>query len=544
MRRRASTGVSLLKFLYRLGGRYSTSIRLRIMRSSQSHFGKNSTAEDRIASAADSSALSPSSELLTVVLDDDARIVSFNQSFSEFIGGNPATLGGVDFTTLVIPEEERNSFQNDLQAIREGKDIGARRSAWLTAAGERPPVQWWLTGLENIPGGARGFSVTAINLSTDYETWERLEEKQARLQAVLDTAVDGIVTIDEKGVIESLNIATERIFGYSSEELIGLNVKTLMPPPYRGQHDTYLTNYLSTGKKKIIGIGREVEGRRKDGSTFPMDLAVSEFYVAGQRRFMGLMRDISERKQAEREARRHLDELAHASRLSALGEMATGIAHEVNQPLAAIVSYAQACLNLLNSESADKALVKDALAQIAAQGRRAGDIVRHLRQLVRKDQTERANIDLNRCVHAVLNLFSNELMSSGATVSLELADGLPRVRAERVQIEQVLLNLIRNALDVLSDQTASSKRMSISTRLAGEKVVELCVTDSGPGLDGNDPERLFETFYTTKPGGLGVGLSISRSIIESHGGRLWAKENRGGGLSVHFILPARDRDER
>ncbi len=514
------------------------------MRSSQNQSQADPTADERPGPAATATPSSHASGPLAVVLDDDARVVSFNRSFSEFIGGNPGTLDGVDFTALVIPEEERDSIQNDLQAIREGEDIGARRGAWLTAAGDRRPMQWWLTGLETIPRGAGGFAVTAINLSTDYETWERLEEKQARLQAVLDTAVDGIATIDENGIIESVNIATERIFGYSSKELIGLNVTTLMPPPYRGQHDTYLTNYLSTGKKKIIGIGREVEGRRKDGSTFPLDLAVSEFYVAGQRRFMGLMRDISERKQAEREARRHLEELAHASRLSALGEMATGIAHEVNQPLAAIVSYAQACLNLLDSESADKSLVKDALAQIAAQGRRAGDIVHHLRQLVRKDQTERANIDLNGCVHAVLNLFANELMSGGTTVSLELADGLPRVRADRVQIEQVLLNLIRNALDVLSDQTASSKRMSISTRLAGEKVVELCVTDSGPGLDGNDPEQLFETFYTTKPSGLGVGLSISRSIIESHGGRLWAKENRGGGLSVHFILPARDRDER
>ncbi len=187
--------------------------------------------------------------------------------------------------------------------------------------------------------------------------------------------------------------------------------------------------------------------------------------------------------------------------------------------------------------------MKDALTQITAQGRRAGEIVHYLRQLVRKDSTERTNININDCVHAVLNLFANELESNGVTFTLDLSDNLPRVRVDRVQIEQVLLNLVLNALDVLSEQNSSSKRMSICSRTAGEKVVEICVTDTGPGLGGKDPDRLFETFYTTKPSGLGVGLSISRSIIESHGGRLWAKENRGGGLSVHFILPARGRDE-
>ena len=483
-----------------------------------------------------------SSGLLTLVLDKDARIVSFNQAFPQFFGREPEALLQADFQRLVIPDGSQPAFQSELRAVVEGREGGAHIDVWLTASGEQRPVQWWLSSLSARPDGSSGFAVTAIDLSLSREAWDRLAEKEARLQSILNTAVDGIVTIDDQGIIESLNPATEHIFGYAAGELIGQNVKILMPSPYRNEHDTYLSNYLATGNRKIIGIGREVEGRRKDGAVFPLDLAVSEFFVAGQRRFMGLMRDISERKRAEREARRHLEELAHASRLSALGEMATGIAHEVNQPLAAIVSYAQACLNLLDSKNTDTSVVKDALTQIAAQGRRAGEIVHHLRQLVRKDQTERANIDLNGCVHAVLELFSNDLKSSGVSVSLELAENLPRVRADRVQIEQVLLNLVLNALDVLAEQTVPSKRMSIGSRSVGEKGVEICVTDSGPGLGGEDPERLFETFYTTKPAGLGVGLSISRSIIESHGGRLWAKENRGGGLSVHFTLPAKERD--
>ncbi|MDH3411352.1 MAG: PAS domain S-box protein [Gammaproteobacteria bacterium] len=485
-----------------------------------------------------------SSGLFIVVLDDDARIVSFNSDFSKFLGMRPEELRHAMFTSLVAPDEAQASFEEGLQQTRDGFDGGGGIDAWIAAAGERRPVQWWLSRQEAEPGSPQGFIITGIDLSSNRQAWDRFAEQEARLRSILDTAVDGIVTIDERGIIETSNPATEEIFGYSSEELIGQNVTIFMPQPYRQEHDTYLSNYLSTGEKKIIGTGREVEGRRKDGSTFPLDLAVSEFHVSGQRRFMGLMRDLSGRKRSEQEARRHLDELAHASRLSILGEMATGIAHEVNQPLAAIVSYAQACLNMLSSDNADVAVIKDALSKITAQGRRAGDIIHHLRQLVRKDQTARTELDLNGSVRAVLNLFKNEVRLTGVTLSLDLAEMLHDVEADRVQIEQVLLNLVRNALDVLSMQRPGSRHLSISTRPGSNTGAEVCVTDTGPGLEGNDPERLFETFYTTKPDGLGVGLSISRSIIESHGGRLWARENRSGGLSFYFTLPGPRADER
>ncbi|MDX1489026.1 MAG: PAS domain S-box protein [Acidiferrobacterales bacterium] len=372
---------------------------------------------------------------------------------------------------------------------------------------------------------------------------DRAAEREARLQAILNTAVDGIVTIDDGGIIETLNAATERIFGYSADELMGQNVKILMPGNYRDEHDLYIRNYLNTGHKKIIGIGREVEGRRKDGSTFPLDLAVSEFTVAGKRRFMGLMRDISDRKQAEQEARLHLEELAHASRLSALGEMATGIAHEVNQPLAAIVSYAQACLNMMDSDTADSAVVKDALEQISAQGRRAGDIVHQLRQFVRKERSDRGSVDVNQCVRNVLTLFAHDLKSSNARLTLELEGDLPEITADRVQIEQVILNLLRNALEAVSQQEVSTRRVTIETTQTDESGVQLRVSDNGPGHSEESVERLFDTFYTTKPKGLGVGLSISRSIIESHGGRLDARQNALGGLDVYFDLPQKSGND-
>lgn len=476
---------------------------------------------------------------LTIVIDPAGRIVSCNDAFTRFTGKEPGFLLDQPMGAVVATGDGRAALQRALDEYRAHSSAGARVDAWLAANGEPRPVQWWLTGLRADSGDERKFVVTAIDLSFGRNAWNYFAEQEAKLQSLLDTAVDGIVTIDECGVIESVNRATEEIFGYASTELIGRNVKMLMPAPYREAHDSYLSNYLNTGERKIIGIGREVEGRRKDGSSFPLDLAVSEFYVAGRRHFMGVMRDISGRKRAEHEARRHLDELAHASRLSALGQMATGIAHEINQPLAAVVSYAQACLNMLNSSNPDGELVKDALVQISAQGQRAGDIIHHLRQLVRKESPEPAEVNVNSCVRAVLNLFAAEIKAAGITLSVKLYAPLPEVEADRVQIEQVLLNLIRNAIDVLATHSEGARKLEISTRPAGDRGVEVRVSDTGPGLKGNDPERLFENFYTNKPHGLGVGLSISRSIIESHGGLLWAKENRAGGLSLFFTVPGR-----
>ncbi|MCK5366036.1 MAG: PAS domain S-box protein, partial [Gammaproteobacteria bacterium] len=190
-------------------------------------------------------------------------------------------------------------------------------------------------------------------------TRELLEDREARLSAILDTAVDGIITIDESGIIESVNTATERIFGYSGDELVGNNITMLMPSPYREKHDGYIARYLGTGEPRIIGIGREAEGQHKDGRRFPIDLSVSEVRVGGSRLFTGLVRDISARRRAEDEARRWSADLAHAARLSTIGELTSGIAHEVNQPLTAIVSFAEACLRMLRSGKADSQKLED-----------------------------------------------------------------------------------------------------------------------------------------------------------------------------------------
>ena len=364
-----------------------------------------------------------------------------------------------------------------------------------------------------------------------------LMEREAELSAVLDTAVDGIVTIDGRGIVQSVNAAVEDMFGYTAEELIGHNVNTMMPSPYREEHDRYLERYLQTGEAQIIGIGREVEGHRKDGSTFPLELAVSEVEFPGRRLFTGIVRDISERRRMEAQARLRLRETAHTSRLLELGEMTSGIAHEVSQPLAAIVGYAAACIRMVESGAPDMPLLTDTLEQIRNQGRRAGDIVQRMRQLTRKEEVQRRPIDLGTALEEVLVLVAHELRSARVRVKRELDRHLPPVDADLVQIEQVLLNLVRNAIEAMSLEPEGARTLGLRTYTSGPDEVAVEVSDTGRGLDEAVRARIFDTFYTTKDSGVGVGLSISRTIAEAHGGRLGVASEPGQGATFSLTLP-------
>jgi len=390
------------------------------------------------------------------------------------------------------------------------------------------------TGVAAATTGAQSSELARIR--------EMLDDREARLNAILDTAVDGIITIDERGTIESVNPATEGIFGYSSDELLGKNVKLLMPSPYQQEHDGYLARYMRTGEARIIGIGREVEGQHKDGTRFPIDLAVSEIGVTGSRVFTGVVRDISARRQAEDEARRRNAELAHAARLSTIGELTSGIAHEVNQPLTAMVNFAEASLRMLRSGNTDRQKLEDALGQIATQGQRAGRIIRHMRRLARKGESERIEADVSQLVRDVLGLVSREIRASHIALHVILDEGLPRVKCDRIQIEQVILNLVRNAMDTLEESAPQQRELTIHCQADGEAGVELRVEDTGEGFAADSSERMFETFFTTKADGLGMGLSISRGIIEDHGGRLWATPGPGGGAVFYVTLPRGDQE--
>lgn len=368
-----------------------------------------------------------------------------------------------------------------------------------------------------------------------------LHEAHERNQAIVETALDAIITIDEHGLIESFSKMAEKMFGYSASEVIGENVSILMASPYREQHDAYLRRYRETGRKKIMGIGREVIARRRDGTDFPIHIAVGEMHLSGKRLFTGFLQDITDRKWAEEEARKRLDELAHMSRVHSMGQMASGLAHEINQPLSAIGSYAQACTLMLKSGSENADILRDSLEQIAQQTERAGDIVSRLRQFVSKGTTERARIDINGVVREVVELLTHEMNDHRIQLELDLDKQLPRVQIDKVQIEQVIVNLVRNAIDAMEVSTAGDRQLTVHTGARNpDGMIEVIVSDTGGGISQRAADRLFDAFFTTKSDGMGLGLAISRSIVESHQGRLWATANGDKGTTFRFTLPIND----
>lgn len=480
-------------------------------------------------------------------------------------------------------------------------------------------------------------------------------------QALIATAVDGIVVIDERGLVQVYNQACQRLFFYEPNEIIGQNVKMLMPEPYRAEHDSYLARYHSTGERRIIGIGREVTGRRKDGTTFPMYLSVGEGSAEGKRIFVGILhdlseihaaatrheetllklaaivessedsilsktldgivtswnvgaqrmfgytademigasiavlipeelqveenlilaqlkagiairhyetvrrrkdgtkldvslsispiydaegrivgaskiaRDITERKAAEARFRELQAEMAHVSRLSSMGQLSSAIAHELNQPLTATANYintAKKLLELAKLPQSEK--IEQFLGRAGEQIQRAGQIIRRLREFIEKRKVTRAPEDINTVVQDAVALAL--VASSDANVKLQtdFAGDPPRISVDRVQIQQVLVNLIRNAIEAL--QGSSAKTISVSTAVK-DSYVEVSVADTGPGIPAEIAQRLFEPFVSTKSTGMGIGLMICRSIVEAHGGSLSMAPRPGGGSIFRFQLP-------
>jgi two-component system sensor kinase FixL len=362
-----------------------------------------------------------------------------------------------------------------------------------------------------------------------------LTDREAQLRMIFDAAPDAMIVIDERGVIQSYSAAAQRIFGWSASEVIGRNVSMLMPPPYRNEHDGYLSRYLKTGEKRIIGVGRIVAGERKDGSSFPMELNVGEVRSERGRLFTGFVRDLTERQETEARLQELQSELVHISRMSAMGEMASALAHELNQPLSAIANYLNGARRLMEQETREDRRAEEALAKAADQALRAGDIIRRLRDFIARGEGERSVEPLSRLVHEACTLALVGAKEYGVRVHYRLDPRVERVLVDRVQIQQVILNLVRNALDAMVDWNGL-RELAVLTQPAEEGMAMVSVVDTGPGLDREAAVRLFQPFVTTKAQGMGVGLSISRNIIEAHGGRIWTEANPEGGAVFRFTV--------
>ena len=366
--------------------------------------------------------------------------------------------------------------------------------------------------------------------------------REAHLKSILDTVPEAMIVIDEHGIMQSFSSAAERLFGYPTAEAIGQNVKILMPAPYRESHDGYLERYCTTSERHIIGIGRVVVGQRKDGSTFPMELAVGEMRSGDRRYFTGFIRDLTERQKTEARLQELQSELVHISRLTAMGEMASTLAHELNQPLSAISNYLRGSRRLLGDSSDEKsAMMRDALEKAADQATRAGQIIRRLRDFVSRGESERRVESIKKLVEEASALALVGIKDRGIRVQFKFDPSVDRVLADRVQIQQVLLNLIRNAVDAM--ETSHGGDLTIAIVPDEKGYVRISVTDSGSGIAPEIAEQLFQPFITTKQHGMGVGLSISRTIVEAHGGRLWVEPNPTGGTIFHFTLAVVDEGD-
>lgn len=494
--------------------------------------------------------------------------------------------------------------------------------------------------------------------------------KQGELEfrALMNAAVDAVIVIDHLGKVEEFSLAAERMFGYRPDEVIGRNVAMLMPEADRRAHDRHLERYEETRRARIIGIGREILAMRRDGSTFPCELAVGRVPESEPPRFVGFIRDLTRHKEAEEllrrseeelrlaqglanlgnyvahpagdgpdyyspqlmrildlepgearidqheyfanwvhpsdrsrvvEAFRHLDSggppldieyqivlrdgrtrhlhhiaqavrdgdgqtvklvgtihditdrrhaedearqlqdrLTHFSRLSTMGEMAAGLAHEINQPLSAIATYAQACQRLLRQPEPDIVEVVGALEHINAQALRAGEVIRRLRTFVKNREVRREWLDCERLLEDLRTLAETDARLHNVALRIDSGDDLPPVHADPIQVQQVVLNLVRNAIDSMSVRPEDNREVVLRTRLTGDGEVCVTVADHGCGISTETAEHLFNPFFTTKPTGTGLGLAISRSIIRAHGGRLWHTPNEGSGTQFHFTLPA------
>jgi two-component system sensor kinase FixL len=362
-------------------------------------------------------------------------------------------------------------------------------------------------------------------------------DSEAHLRSILATVPDAMVVIDETGNILSFSAAAEKLFGYAEAEVVGENVSMLMPSPDRERHDGYLRNYRKTGERRIIGIGRVTTARHRDGNTFPIELSVGEAWIGKKRIFTGFIHDITHRQQAELRLQDLQAELAHVGRISEMASLASSLAHELNQPLTAIANYCESGRDLLAGEPGGDAVqtAREAFAEAAGEALRAGQIVRRLRDFMSHGESDLRVESLSRLVTEANALALVGSREHGIDVQIQFDHEADRVLVDRIQIQQVLTNLIRNAIDAMIETQVRS--LTIRTTAGPDDQITICIEDTGSGIGDSVAPQLFQPFVTSKPTGMGVGLSICRTIVEGHGGRIWFEPRPGGGTIFSFTLP-------
>ncbi|MBV9827895.1 MAG: PAS domain S-box protein [Alphaproteobacteria bacterium] len=468
----------------------------------------------------------------------DGIVTSWNHAAELIFGFSAAEMVGQLIAMLTAPGHA-DEMPRILESLRRGQRIEHLETRRRRKDGEIIDVSLTISPIRDGAGNIIGASKIVRDVTVAKRDRAALLEREAQLRSILDTIPDGMVVIDDKGIVQSFSAAAERMFGYSADEVRGLNVALLMPSPHTERHDAYLARYLSTGERRIIGIGRVVTGRRRDGTIFPMELAVGEVKGRERRLFTGFVRDLTERQRTERRLQELQSELSHVSRLNDMGQMASALAHEVNQPLTAATNYIEA-LRLSQASFASGTGSAAMLDSIASQIARASQIIRHLRQFVQKGEANKTIEDLPQLVEEASALALIGAKDGNVRVQLHFAPALPRVSVDKVQIQQVLVNLLRNAVEAMAE--TPRRELTVTSDVVEAGRVTITVADTGTGIAPEIADRLFRPFVTTKAHGMGVGLSICHSIVEDHGSRLQVSANPEGGTIFSFSVPAAAAD--
>jgi len=480
-------------------------------------------------------------------MDAEGRWLRLNERYCQIAGYPCDELMGKAVDEITHPDDL--SRDRDARAALIAGDIDTMSSEkrYIRKDGKIVWVRLTRSSIRDAAGRPEFFVAVCEEITARKEAETQLITGAAQYRAIFDSAVEAMAVIDAKGVIQSVNPAAERIFGYAPVELIGGNIKMLMPESIGSKHDEHLQRYGDTGKRAIIGIGREVAGRRKDGTVFPLDLSVAEWQRAGDTFFTGIMRDVSVRRSTEAallgsEERLRLlqNEFAHMARVNDLGEMAAAIAHEINQPLTAIVNYLNTGLFVATEGYSEDGFadVESLIRDASAQALRAGDIIRRLREFVGHGGGTRTVELLERLVDSAMALALIDARSGGILVERVPGAGDAEVEVDCVQIQQVLVNLLRNAVDALAGASqAGIRQLTVRTSASPDGTVSISVTDNGPGVPAELTQRIFEPFMTTKANGMGMGLSVCRRLIESHDGTITVESEPGSGATFKVRLP-------
>ncbi|MGZ5030870.1 MAG: PAS domain-containing sensor histidine kinase [Methylobacter sp.] len=509
-----------------------------------------------------------------IVMDSSGIINTWNPQAEIIFGWSAAEAIGHKLSDIIIPAEDQTNHEEGLRrylASGQGNMVGQRLevkavrrngsefpielaidgftingerqfSAFLRDITERKQAEAAVICLNNkleekVQAQSAELIATNLELLNKVEelrrSKQRLVEREAKLNAIFNASVEGIITYDKTGIIVSANAAVETIFGHKPEELIGSKINRLIPFSSREMNYCSLPHAVES-----IGQILEIEGIHKNGSVVPLDLSVAEFAIDNEHYFTAIVRDVSLRKHREQQDKEHLDELAHVTRLGLMGEMASGIAHEVNQPLSAISSYTQVSLNLINSEDPDLAKLTGILYKTQQQALRAGRIIHRMREFVKTHAKHRSNADINALIHNAADLCLAELKQHGIRLIFELEPNLPPVYVDQIQIEQVIINLLRNSIDALKSlPTKQQRQISIQSQMTLNDCIQVRVKDNGPGIDKDQQQKILTPFYTTKADGMGMGLSICRSLIEAHDGTFHFNSQPGKGTTFYFALP-------